>query len=240
MRIVRKHPMTTEHEFSVDPGKLLLVRKPMGWTSFDVVKKIRSILHVEKVGHAGTLDPMATGLMIVCTGKKTKQLGTFIGLEKEYVARLLLGARTASFDAETPVIERHTTDDLTEESVRMVLEEFVGAQVQLPPLWSAAKVGGQRLYKYARKGEGVERNPREVFISSLIPIFIRIPEVGVRIVCSKGTYVRTLVDDIGRRLGCGAYLIALERTRIGNFYLSDALTIDDIVRSHFGETTLTA
>jgi tRNA pseudouridine55 synthase len=238
MTFARKHPMTTEPEVGVDPGELLLVRKPKGWTSFDVVKKIRSILHAEKVGHAGTLDPMATGLMIVCSGKRTKELGTFAGLEKEYEARMLLGARTASFDAETPVIERHSTDDLTEESVQRVLKEFAGAQVQLPPLWSAAKVGGRRLYKYARKGEQVERKPREVYVTSIHPTFIRIPEVGLRIVCSKGTYVRTLVDDIGKRLGCGAYLIALERTRIGNFLLSDARSIDDLVRGHSRQNAL--
>jgi tRNA pseudouridine55 synthase len=222
--------MVLNRELNIAEGEVLLVCKPKGWTSFDVVNRIRILFHVAKVGHAGTLDPMATGLLIVCTGKKTKEIEQYVGLEKEYEAQMILGARTPSFDAETTIIERRTTEDITEQMVRKTLEEFAGYQTQLPPMWSAAKVGGKRLYKYARKGQEVERRPREVFVKSIVPSAISIPEVRFTIVCSKGTYVRTLVDDIGKRLGCGAYLNALERTRLGEFLLADAVTIEELLQ----------
>jgi tRNA pseudouridine55 synthase len=222
--------MILNRELHPEEGELLLVRKPVGWTSFDVVNKIRSTFHVRRVGHAGTLDPMATGLLIVCTGKKTKDLESFIGLEKEYNATVILGGCTPSFDAETPVTEYRSTDDITAERVRSALMSFVGYQTQVPPMWSAVKVQGKPLYKYARKGQEVERRPREVFIASIEPIAIRIPEVSFRVVCSKGTYVRTLADSLGKQLGCGAYLKTLERTRIGSFLLSDAVSIEDLVQ----------
>ena len=221
--------MIPGRELHMEEGEMLLVRKPKGWTSFDVVNKIRCIFRVQKVGHAGTLDPMATGLLIVCTGRTTKEINQYVGLEKEYNVRMILGARTSSYDAETPVLTRRTTEDVTEETVRSVLQSFVGYQTQLPPMWSAVKVGGKRLYKYARKGEEVERRPREVFIRSIQPLTISIPEVSFSIVCGKGTYVRTLVDDVGKRLGCGAYLSELERVRLGEFRISDAVTIEDLL-----------
>ena len=222
------------NELHLRDGEVMLLTKPKGWTSFDVVNKIR-ILFRCKAGHAGTLDPMATGLLIVCTGAKTKEMDSFMGLEKEYRATMILGARTASFDAESPVIERSTTDDITVEQVARVLQSFVGPQTQLPPMWSAAKVGGKRLYKYARKGTEVERRPREIVIKSITLDAISIPEVRFTVVASKGTYVRTLVDDIGNHLGCGAYLSALERTRIGEFLLTDAVSIEELVRFRFNE-----
>jgi tRNA pseudouridine55 synthase len=214
---------------------MLLVRKPKGWTSFDVVNKIRSIFHVRKIGHAGTLDPLAEGLLIVCTGKKTREINLYQGQEKEYDAAILLGARTASFDAETPVIEWKSTEGITAEAVREVLGGFVGYQTQLPPMWSAAKVGGTRLYKYAKKGIVVERRLREILISSIEPTLIDIPQVRFTTVCSKGTYIRTLADDIGRKLGCGAYLESLTRTRIGAYRLSEAVTIEELVQYKAGE-----
>lgn len=213
----------------MEEGEMLLVLKPKGWTSFDVVNKIRCIFHIQKVGHAGTLDPMATGLLVVCTGKKTKGIDQYVGLEKEYNVRMMLGAHTESYDAETPIIARHTTEDVTEEIVRTVLQSFVGHQVQLPPMWSAVKVRGKRLYKYALKGQEVERTPREVFIRSIQPLEVSIPEVSFNIVCGKGTYVRTLVDDVGKRIGCGAYMTELERVRLGEFRLSDAVTIEELM-----------
>ena len=222
--------MILNRELNITEGEVLLVRKPKGWTSFDVVSRIRGTFQVAKVGHAGTLDPMATGLLIVCTGRKTKEIGQFVGLEKEYEVQMILGARTSSFDSETPIIEQHTTDDITEEMVRSVLQDFVGSQVQVPPMWSAAKVGGKRLYKYARKGLEVERRPREVLVDSITVSRIFLPEVHFTIVCSKGTYVRTLVDEAGKRLGCGAYVTALERVRLGEFHLADALSIEDLAR----------
>jgi tRNA pseudouridine55 synthase len=222
--------MILSRELHLADGEIFLIRKPKHWTSFDVVAKMRSVFHFEKIGHAGSLDPLATGLMIVCTGKMTKEIEQFVGLEKEYVATIRLGGRTPSFDAETEVIERCTVDDVTADAVVAALDEFVGNQIQVPPMWSAAKVGGKRLYKYARKGRLVDRRSREVFISSIAPIEIRIPDVTFNVVCSKGTYIRTLADDIGQRLGCNAYLTALERRRIGNFRIEDAYSIDDLVQ----------
>jgi tRNA pseudouridine55 synthase len=216
-------------ELHLADGEFFLVRKPERWTSFDVVAKMRSIFHFEKIGHAGSLDPLATGLMIVCTGKMTKEIDRFVGMEKEYRATIRLGGRTPSFDSESEVIEVRSCDDVTPEAVRGVLAQFVGAQIQLPPMWSAAKVNGKRLYKYARKGRVAERKPREVIISAITAIDVQIPDVSFTVVCSKGTYVRTLADDIGQRLGVGAYLTALERSRIGGFTLDEAYTIDDLM-----------
>jgi tRNA pseudouridine55 synthase len=221
--------MILSRELHLAEGEVFLVHKPKHWTSFDVVAKMRSIFHFEKIGHAGSLDPLATGLMIVCTGKMTKEIEQFVGLEKEYVATIRLGGRTPSFDSETEVIEHCSVDDVTADAVVAALGEFVGNQIQLPPMWSAAKIDGKRLYKYARKGRLVDRKSREVIISSITPIEIQIPDVTCNIVCSKGTYIRTLADDIGQRLGCGAYLTALERRRIGGFRMEDAHSIDDLV-----------
>ncbi|HXX63657.1 MAG TPA: tRNA pseudouridine(55) synthase TruB, partial [Bacteroidota bacterium] len=156
--------MDPKSDVPSDEGTVLLVRKPAGWTSFDVVNKIRHLFGIRKVGHAGTLDPLATGLLIVCTGRKTKEIGSLVGLEKEYEAEMTLGARTASFDAATPVLETRSTEGITEDAVRSVLLEFVGTQHQVPPMWSALKVGGRRLYKYAREGTEVSRAAREVSV----------------------------------------------------------------------------
>jgi tRNA pseudouridine55 synthase len=226
MRIL---PMNPNSPLDLVDGEVFLVKKPHGWTSFDVVARMRSIFHIEKIGHAGSLDPLATGLMIVCTGRMTKTIDRFVGLEKEYIAGIRLGARTSSFDSETPVLETCSVDGVTPGQVADVLSGLVGMQTQLPPMWSAAKVGGKPLYKYARKGRVVPRSPREVFIKSITPIVIDIPEVTFNVICSKGTYIRTLADDIGVRLGCGAHLVALERTRIGEFRLEDAVTIEELI-----------
>jgi tRNA pseudouridine55 synthase len=222
--------MILDRQLNLDEGEMFLIRKPLHWTSFDVVAKMRGVFHVEKIGHAGSLDPLATGLMIVCTGKMTKEIDQFVGLEKEYVATIRLGGRTPSFDLETEVIETGTTEGITSDAVISVLEQFVGYQVQVPPMWSAVKCGGKRLYKYARKGRVIDRKPREVFIRSIVPIDARIPDVKFRVVCSKGTYIRTLADDIGQRLRCGAHLTDLERTRIGDYRLEDALSIDELLQ----------
>ena len=216
-------------EFHFAAGEMLLVDKPRGWTSFDVVNKIRHLFLVKKVGHAGTLDPMATGLLIVCTGAMTKQIESFMGMEKEYDAEMTLGATTPSFDAETEINGTASTEGVTEEGIRGVLGQFVGRSAQIPPMWSALKVDGRRLYTLARQGKVVERAPREIDISSIVPLSFRIPVVRFRVVCSKGTYVRALVNDIGVRLGCGAFLSALVRTRIGAYRLEDALSVDDLI-----------
>ena len=220
--------MEPSRELRFAEGETLLVRKPAGWTSFDVVHKIGRMFGIKKVGHAGTLDPLATGLLIVCTGKKTKTLGEFVGLEKEYEAEMMLGARTESHDSATPVIETRSTEGIGEERIRTVLAGFAGPRLQVPPMWSALSVKGKRLYRYAREGVEVDRRPREIMIHSIALLEVRLPVVRFRVTCSKGTYVRSLVDEIGERLGCGAYLTALERTRIGPYQLRDAVTIEEL------------
>ncbi len=208
-----------------EEGDVLLIDKPLDWTSFDVVHRVRDLFHVKKAGHAGTLDPKATGLLIVCTERRTKTIDEFSGLEKEYEGVMELGATTPSFDSETPIENRKEFSFITENQVRQTVQSFLGAQQQIPPMYSAVKYGGKPLYKFARKGRTVERQPREIFISDLEITAIDLPLVHFRIVCSKGTYIRTLVDDCGKKLGCGAYLKELRRTRIGSFHVSDALQI---------------
>ena len=220
--------MELSRELRFAEGELLLVRKPAGWTSFDVVHRISRMFGIKKVGHAGTLDPLATGLLIVCTGKKTKILGTFVGLEKEYDAEMTLGGRTESFDAATPVIEAKSTEGIDESRVLAVLREFTGTRLQVPPMWSAVSVKGKRLYKYAREGVEVQRPPREIVVQSIVPLLVRVPVVRFSVTCSKGTYIRSLVHEMGERLGCGAYLSALERTRIGPYRLADSVTIEEL------------
>ncbi len=212
-----------------EAGEVLLVDKPAGWTSFDVVRKLRRAYGGLKMGHAGTLDPLATGLLILCTGQKRKEIDRFMGLEKEYVAGMKLGIRTPSFDMETDISERADVSALTEAQVRTMMEGFVGPIRQIPPMWSAVKIGGQRLYTLARKGIEVERPPRDVQIYSLVADQITIPDVVFTVVCSKGTYIRTLVHDIGEKLGCGATMTALRRTRIGPYSIDDAQSVQQLV-----------
>lgn len=220
--------MPEVRELRIAEGELLLVDKPKGWTSFDVVNKIRHLFRVRRVGHAGTLDPLATGLLIVCTGPRTKELARFSDLEKEYTGEMKLGGRTQSFDADTPVVEERGIEGITEQQVRDAMGRFVGTQEQIPPMWSAVKVQGRPLYRYARKGMEVERKPRTVEVHSMSAIRIALPLVEFVVACSKGTYVRTLVDGIGQDLGCGAYLTALRRTRIGPYHVENALTIEEL------------
>jgi tRNA pseudouridine55 synthase len=207
---------------------MLLIDKPLDWTSFDVVKKVRFTFQTRKVGHAGTLDPKATGLLIVCTGKRTKEIDQFVGLEKEYTGTLELGIRTPSFDSETEVSERGDSSAITDEAIFAAVAQMIGTQLQMPPMYSALKYGGRPLYRYARAGKTVVREPREILVSAFAIEAIRRPYVDFRVVCSKGTYVRTLVDDIGQKLGCGASLSALRRTRIGQFHVDDATTIEQL------------
>jgi tRNA pseudouridine55 synthase len=207
-------------------GEVLLIDKPAGWTSFDVVNRIRQLSGGVKTGHAGTLDPMATGLLIVCTGRKRKQIDIYMGLDKEYEVEMELGVRTPSFDAETAVTERRSTAGITGMQVRETLAAFVGQQTQVPPMWSAVKIDGTRLYKLARKGLVVERPPRQVMIHRITVTEIQIPKTRFTMVCSKGTYVRALVNDVGERLGCGACMTALRRTRIGPYGLGEAMTME--------------
>jgi tRNA pseudouridine55 synthase len=209
-------------------GQTLLFNKPKGWTSFDVVKKVRNLIGIRKVGHAGTLDPLATGLLILCTGKHTKQIEAIQAQEKEYEVIFKLGATTASYDAEHP--EEHLTDAsaITREAVMAALPAFTGEIEQVPPVYSAVKVAGQRAYQAARKGETVEIKSRKVHVYAFSLLDWQGPEyVSARIRCSKGTYIRSLVHDLGQAMGVGAYILELKRTRIGDYRLADAWDLSD-------------
>ncbi|NCD71598.1 tRNA pseudouridine(55) synthase TruB [Mucilaginibacter agri] len=214
-------------------GQLLLINKPYSWTSFDVVGKIRNSFKPLKlkVGHAGTLDPLATGLLIVCTGKMTKQIDTFQAEEKEYTGTLVLGATTPSYDMETEVDETFDISHITETDIYNATRQFTGEIQQYPPAHSAIKVDGERLYEKARRGEDVELKARTVTITEFEITAINLPEVEFRVVCSKGTYIRSLVYDFGRSLNNGAYMSKLRRTRSGNFKIEDAFEVMELVNN---------
>lgn len=211
-----------------DAGQLLLINKPFTWTSFDVVNKLRYRLKIKKIGHAGTLDPLATGLLIICTGKMTKRIEEFMGLEKEYTGTFVIGQTTPSFDLETAVTEPVDISSITQAAIQKTVKSLTGKISQLPPAHSAIKVGGKRAYKFARQGKEVELKPREVEVFEFEITSVQLPAVNFRVVCSKGTYIRSLARDLGESLGVGAYLSQLCRTRIGNFKLEDAVSIDDV------------
>jgi tRNA pseudouridine55 synthase len=211
-----------------DTGRVLLVNKPLRWTSFDVVNKLRFRLKIKKIGHAGTLDPLATGLLIICVGKMTKRIEEFMGLEKEYTGKFVLGKTTPSYDLETEVGEEKDISALTDGMINDAVKPFIGTISQLPPLHSAIRIGGKRAYEFARKGTDIELKPREVHIHKFEITSIALPEVSFRIVCSKGTYIRSIARDFGNELKVGAYLSALCRTRIGPFQLSDSLEVDQV------------
>jgi tRNA pseudouridine55 synthase len=218
-------------------GAVLLINKPLEWTSFDAVKKIRNLLRRKykvkkiKVGHAGTLDPLATGLLIVCTGKFTKRIDEFQGQEKEYTGTFTLGATTPSYDLETEVDKTYPTDHLTEELIQAACHQFTGEITQRPPVFSALKQNGTRLYELARKGEEVKVKERQVHIREFEITRIALPEVDFRVSCSKGTYIRSLAHDFGQALNSGAHLSKLCRTRIGEFKLEEATEIDELIES---------
>jgi len=211
-------------------GQVLLIDKPLEWTSFDVVNKIRySILKKHqikkfKVGHAGTLDPLATGLLIICVGKATKTIESYQGMDKEYTGTMTLGATTPSYDMETEVDRYFPLDHITEDKIREAAEAFVGAYLQMPPIFSAIKKNGKKMYEHARKGESIEMKKRPVEIREFEIIKIEMPKVFFRVVVSKGTYIRSLAYDFGKKLDTGAYLSELRRTKIGHFDVKDALT----------------
>ena len=221
--------MTSDaHALDFEKGEVLLIDKPLNWTSFDVVHRVRDLFHVKKVGHAGTLDPKATGLLILCTGKKTKEIDSFTGQEKEYEGIMQLGATTASFDSETPEQDQKDFLRIDEKQLLDVFSTFVGVQLQVPPMYSAIKYGGKPLYKSARKGRSLERQPREITVSEFTLVKMDLPLVYFRVVCSKGTYIRSIVDECGKKLLCGAYLKGLRRTRIGSLCLQQAMQIEDL------------
>lgn len=229
----------TEEDFKA--GQILLFDKPLEWTSFQVVNKVRWLIRKEfkikkiKVGHAGTLDPLATGLLILCTGKATKQIESLQGQEKEYTGTFLLGATTPSYDLETEVDQSFPIKHLSEEKIIAATKDFIGEIQQYPPVFSALKKDGKRLYEYARSGEDVEINSRSVHISEFEITKVDLPEVHFRVVCSKGTYIRSLAHDFGKALESGAHLSSLRRTRIGNYNIENALTIDSFVNLYLSE-----
>ena len=218
--------------YDFQKGEILLFDKELDWTSFDLVRKLRNFLCREtgikklKVGHAGTLDPKATGLMIICTGKETKNIDLLQAKEKEYIARIKLGATTPSYDLETAENETFTTDHLTLELVQKALDCFLGEIDQVPPLFSAVKIEGRRAYEHARKGSDIVLQARKITITELEVLNFSKQEVMVRIVCSKGTYIRSLARDLGLALNCGGYLIGLSRTRIGEMKLENAWELE--------------
>lgn len=214
-------------------GQLLLVNKPYKWTSFDVVGKLRNAFKPLKlkVGHAGTLDPLATGLLIICTGKMTKQIDTFQAQEKEYTGTMILGASTPSYDMETDVDQKFDVGQITDEQVKAACEQFIGDIQQYPPAHSAIKIDGERLYEKARRGEEVEKRLRAVTIREFEITGIALPEVNFRVVCSKGTYIRSLIHDFGKALNNGAYLSRLRRTRSGDYKIEDAFEVMELVNT---------
>lgn len=207
-------------------GKVLLFDKPLHWTSFDMVRKIRNITRVRKVGHAGTLDPLATGLLIVCTGKFTKKINEYMGMEKEYTGTFTLGAVTPTYDLESEPQDHKTYTHLTEEAIQKTTEQFTGEIMQVPPIHSAIKQEGKPVYLAARKGVDVKLEPRPITIYSFTIEKIELPVLHFRVVCSTGTYIRSLAHDFGAALGVGGYMSSLRRTRIGTFSVNDARSIE--------------
>ena len=210
-----------------EEGQVLLINKPFDWTSFDVVRKIRYLVRTKKVGHAGTLDPLATGLLIVCTGKFTKRINEFMAQEKEYTGTITLGATTPTYDLESEPQNFKPTEDFTSVQIREATQKFIGQIQQIPPIHSAIKVGGRRVYELARKGQDIKLEPRNITIKEFDITKIELPVLHFKVVCSTGTYIRSLANDFGSELGCGGYLSSLCRTRIGEFKLEDAKSIEE-------------
>src|SRR3954447_19222065 len=204
-------------------GRVVLLNKPFKWTSFDAVKKVRILTRVSKVGHAGTLDPLASGLLIICTGKFTKKINEYMGMEKEYTGTFTLGASTPTYDLESKPENFKPFEDVTPAMIYETAKQFTGEIMQVPPIHSAIKKEGKRVYELARKGKEVVLDARPVTIYSFEITNIDLPVVAFKVMCSTGTYIRSLANDFGEALDCGAYLSSLCRTRIGTFYLKDAL-----------------
>jgi tRNA pseudouridine55 synthase len=205
-----------------------LFDKPLEWTSFDVVRKIRNLVKIKKVGHAGTLDPLATGLLIVCTGKFTKRINEFMAQEKEYTGTITLGATTPTYDLESEPGNFKDLNAITVEKIKHTAKRFIGEILQVPPAHSAIKIDGKRVYELARQGKEVKIDPRRILIKEFEITKIEMPVVSFRVVCNTGTYIRSLANDFGEALGCGAYLSSLCRTRIGDSKIADARSMSEI------------
>src|ERR1700722_19707292 len=210
-----------------EKGQVLLINKPLQWTSFDVVRKIRNLTKTKKVGHAGTLDPLATGLLIICTGKFTKRINEFMSQEKEYTGTLILGAITPTYDLESAPENLKDFSFVTNELIYETTKTFTGEILQIPPIHSAIKKDGRRVYELARKGVDVVLEPRKITIKEFEITNIELPEIKFRVVCTTGTYMRSLANDFGAELGCGAYLSSLCRTRIGEFSVTQSMTMEE-------------
>jgi tRNA pseudouridine55 synthase len=218
-------------ENTFEEGRALLIDKPLDWTSFDVVRKIRNLIKIKKVGHAGTLDPLATGLLIVCTGKFTKKINEYMAQEKEYTGSITLGAITPTYDLESEPQNFKGVDKITVALLQETTKKFTGEISQTPPIHSAIKQKGKPVYLMARKGIDVVLEPRKINISKFEITSVELPVVSFKVVCTTGTYIRSLANDFGAELGCGGYLSELRRTRIGNFSVEDAITIEDFSKS---------
>jgi tRNA pseudouridine55 synthase len=215
-----------------EEGQVLLIDKPLRWTSFDAVRKIRNLIRIKKVGHAGTLDPLATGLLIICTGKFTKKINEYMAREKEYTGTFTLGATTPTYDLESEPQNFKPVDAITDDIIKSATHQFTGDIMQVPPAHSAIKIEGKRVYELARQGIEVKIEPRKVTIREFEMTRIEMPQVHFRVVCSTGTYIRSLADDFGKALNCGAYLSSLCRTRIGEYRLEDAMSIEEFEKKN--------
>jgi tRNA pseudouridine55 synthase len=222
-----KVPVNPQLQQQYTEGRVLLIDKPLHWTSFDVVRKLRSLLQIKKIGHAGTLDPLATGLLIVCTGKFTKKINEFMAAEKEYTGTITLGAVTPTYDLESEPQQQKDFSFVTEEMILNATKNFVGQIEQYPPIYSAIKKDGVALYELARKGVDVKLEPRKITITNFEITDINLPVVGFKVNCSTGTYIRSLANDFGQAIGCGAYLSSLCRTKIGSSSIESALKMED-------------
>ena len=216
---------------SFEEGQVLLINKPLGWTSFEVVRTIRNLIKVKKVGHAGTLDPLAIGLLILCTGKFTKRINEYMAQEKEYTGTITLGSVTPTYDLESKPQDNKEYSHITLHQIQDTAKKFTGEIMQVPPAHSAIKKDGIRMYERARKGIDVVLEPRRVIIREFEIVSVSMPVVHFRVVCSTGTYIRSLAFDFGKELGCGGHLSSLCRTRIGSFSLDQSLTMESIKES---------
>ena len=222
-------PISDEVKASFEEGKVILIDKPLHWTSFDAVRKIRNSLRIKKVGHAGTLDPLATGLLIVCTGKFTKKINEYMAQEKEYAGAITLGAVTPTYDLESEPQNAKDFSGITDAQILTATKQFIGEIQQLPPIYSAIKKDGVALYELARRGIEVELKPRTILIKEFEITAIELPVVKFKVVCSTGTYIRSLANDFGAALGCGGYLSELRRTRIGEHLVANAVTMEQFM-----------
>lgn len=218
---------TSDYQPQFECGEIVLIDKQLRKSSFDIVYKVRKATGVKKVGHAGTLDPMATGLVIICTGRKTKEITQLLTVEKTYTGIISVGRTTPSYDLETFYDSEKGYEGVTDDLIYKVSKEFLGEQLQVPPMFSAVKKEGKALYHMARKGIEIEREPKKIFISKFEITKIELPNVHFEITCSKGTYIRVIANDFGLKLGCGAYLRELRRTKVGEYNVEDSLTIDE-------------